>query len=109
MDLLTYVGIYRRRIMTLDELKSLRQGEVVIFTKVDERICEYHNHQTGDYMIFLEIEDYNKIGSSSDVVNFCRNSIDETHVISHFSYEICHYIERKTQLEREEKLQELGL
>ena len=95
--------------MTLEDLKSLRQGEVVIFIKVDEKITEYHNHQVGDYMIFLEIEDANKIGSSSDVVNFCRNGIDETHVISHFSYEICHYIERKILLERDNKLNELGL
>jgi hypothetical protein len=95
--------------MTLDELKSLRQGEVVIFIKVDEKITEYHNHQVGDYMIFLEIEDANKIGYSSDVVNFCRNGIDETHVISHFSYEICHYIERKITLEREKKLNSIGI
>jgi hypothetical protein len=98
--------------MTLDELKSLREGEVVVFTKVDERIQEYHNHQVGDYMIFLEIEDANKIGSSSaygDIVNFCRNGIDETHVISHFSYEICHYIERKIKLERDKKLNSIGI
>jgi hypothetical protein len=91
--------------MTLDELKSLREGEVVIFTKVDEKITEYHNHQVGDYMIFLEIEEF----GSSDVVNFCRNGIDETHVISHFSYEICHYIERKIKLEREKKLNSIGI
>jgi len=95
--------------MTLEELKSLAFGEVVVFTKVDERITEYHNHQVGDYMIFLEIEDANKIGSSNDVVNFCRNGIDETHVISHFSYEICHYIERKIKLERDKKLTNLGI
>lgn len=95
--------------MTLEELKSLRQGEVVVFTKVDERITEYHNHQVGDYMIFLEIEDANKIGSSNDVVNFCRNGIDETHFISHFSYEICHYIESKVKLEREKKLNSIGI
>jgi hypothetical protein len=95
--------------MTLEELKSLAFGEVVVFTKVDERITEYHNHQVGDYMIFLEIEDANKIGSSNDVVNFCRNGIDETHVISHFSYEICHYIERKIKLERDKKLSNLGI
>jgi hypothetical protein len=95
--------------MTLEELKSLAFGEVVVFTKVDERITEYHNHQVGDYMIFLEIEDANKIGSSNDVVNFCRNGIDETHVISHFSYEICHYIERKIKLERDKKLNTLGI
>jgi hypothetical protein len=56
-------------------------------------------------MIFLEIEEF----GSSDVVNFCRNGIDETHVISHFSYEICHYIERKVLLERDNKLNELGI
>ena len=96
--------------MTLDELVSLRQGEVVVFTKVDEKITEYHNHQVGDYMIFLEIEDVNKIGSGNrSVVNFCRNGIDETHVISHFSYEICHYIERKVKLERDKKLNSLGI
>ncbi len=95
--------------MTLEELKSLRQGEVVVFTKVDEKITEYHNHQVGDYMIFLEIEDANKIGSSSDVVNFCRIGIDEKHIISHFSYEICHYIERKVLLERDQKLNDLGI
>ena len=95
--------------MTLEELKSLAFGEVVVFTKVDERITEFHNHQVGDYMIFLEIEDANKIGSSNDVVNFCRNGIDETHVISHFSYEICHYIERKIKLERDKKLSNLGI
>ena len=98
--------------MTLDELKSLRQGEVVVFTKVDERIREYHNHQVGDCMVFLEIDDgINNagFGSSSDVVNFCRNGTDETHVISHFSYEICHYIESKIKLEREKKLNSLGI
>ena len=95
--------------MTLDELKSLRQGEVVVFTKVDERIREYHNHQVGDCMVFLEIEDAHKIGAIGDVVNFCRNGIDETHVISHFSYEICHYIESKIKLEREKKLNSLGI
>ncbi len=93
--------------MTLEELKSLRNGEVVIFTKVDERIQEYHNHQVGDHMVFLEIEDANKIGFSSDVVNFCRIGIDETHIISHFSYEICHYIERKVTLERDRKINNL--
>jgi hypothetical protein len=96
--------------MTLDELKSLRQGEVVVFTKVDERICEYHNHQIGDEMTFVEIESgppnqsYHNIGSSGDVVNFLRNS----YTISHFSYEICHYIESKTKL-RDNKLNSIGI
>jgi hypothetical protein len=92
--------------MTIDELKSLRKGELVVFTKIDEKITEYHNHQVGDEMIFIEIEDAYKIGSSGrDVVNFLRNS----YTISHFSYEICHYIERKSKLERDRKIKDLGL
>jgi hypothetical protein len=90
--------------MTLDELKSLRQGEVVVFTKVDERIREYHNHQLGDEMAFVEIEVAHKIGASDDVVNFLRNS----YTISHFSYEICHYIESKSKL-RDKKLNSIGI
>ena len=88
--------------MTLEELMSLRQGEVVVFTKVDERICEYHNHQIGDEMTFTEFDSHN-----GDVVNFFRKG--DIPVISHFSYEICNYIERKTQLERDNKLNDLGI
>jgi hypothetical protein len=39
------------------------------------------------------------------VVDFFRKSI----IISHFSYEICHYIERKIVLERDKKLNNLGI
>jgi hypothetical protein len=84
--------------MTLEELKSLRGGEVVVFTKVDERITEYHNFQIGDEMMFSQ---FNLDG----VVDFFRSSI----TISHFSYEICHYIERKVLLERDKKLNNLGI
>ena len=84
--------------MTLEELKSLRGGEVVVFTKVDERITEYHNFQIGDEMVFSQ---FNLDG----VVDFFRKSI----TISHFSYEICHYIERKIVLERDKKLNNLGI
>jgi hypothetical protein len=38
-------------------------------------------------------------------VDFFRSSI----TISHFSYEICNYIERKVLLERDNKLNELGI
>jgi hypothetical protein len=82
--------------MTLEELKSLRGGEVVVFTKVDERITEYHNFQIGDEMMFSQ---FNLDG----VVDFFRSSI----TISHFSYEICHYIERKVLLERDRKLNDI--
>jgi hypothetical protein len=87
--------------MTLEELKSLNQGEVVVFTKVDERICEYHNYQIGDEVTFMSET------PNGDVVNFFRKG--DIPVITHFSYEICHYIERKIKLERDKKLNELGL
>jgi hypothetical protein len=86
--------------MTLEELKGLTQGEVVVLTKVDERITEYHNFRIGDEMIFSKFYD-----DSIGYVDFLRNSI----TISHFSYEICNYIERKVKLERENKLNRLGI
>lgn len=86
--------------MTLEELKGLTQGELVVLTKVDERITEYHNFVVGDEMIFSKFYDY-----SIGYVDFLRNSI----TISHFSYEICNYIERKVKLERENKLNRLGI
>jgi hypothetical protein len=46
------------------------------------------------------------------VVNFLRTGgrwLKQIPVISHFSYEICHYIERKVLLERDNKLNELGI
>jgi hypothetical protein len=100
--------------MTLEELKSLRQGEVVVFTKVDEKICEYHNHQVGDEMTFYEYD----ITVPGGVINFVRKvdindsfqlQNEYTNIISHFSYEICHYIERKVKLERDKKLNNLGI
>jgi hypothetical protein len=84
--------------MTLEELKSLREGEVVVLTKVDERITEYNNFSVGDEMIFHMLYEYGQ-------VDFLRNSI----TISHFSYEICDYIERKIKIERENKLISLGI
>ena len=84
--------------MTLDELKGLRQGEVVVLTKVDERITEYHNFQIGDEMMFSQF-------NNDGVVDFFRKSI----IISHFSYEICHYIERKIKLERDKKISSIGI
>ena len=85
--------------MTLEELKSLREGEVVVLTKVDEKITEYHNFAVGDEMIFYKFCD-DSVGN----VDFLRNSF----TISHFSYEICDYIERKVEL-RDRKLNELGI
>ena len=87
--------------MTLEELKGLTQGEVVVFTKVDEKIKEYHNHQVGDELVFHKFSEDFIVGTC----DFLRNST----TISHFSYEICDYIERKVKLERDSKLNKLGV
>lgn len=88
--------------MNVDELKSLRVGEEVVFIKVDERITEYHNYQIGDEVKFMDFSSHN-----GDVINFLRKG--DVPTISHFSYEICHYIERKIKLERDNKLNDLGI
>lgn len=85
--------------MTLEELKGLRHSEIIVITKVDDKITEYHNYQVGDELLFIDI--------NGDVVNFVRKG--EVPVIAHFSYEFCHYIERKIKIERENKLKELGI
>jgi hypothetical protein len=85
--------------MTLEELKGLRHGEIVVITKVDDKITEYHNYQVGDELLFIDI--------NGDVVNFVRKG--EVPVIAHFSYEFFHYIERKIKIERENKLISLGI
>ena len=87
--------------MTLDELKGLRQGEVVVITKVDERLTEYFNFRVGDEMVFHKFSDDVIVNK----VDFLRNST----TISHFSYEVCDYIERKIKLERDNKLSSIGI
>ena len=86
--------------MTLDELKTLNQGEVVVFIKVDEKICEYYNHQVGDELIFYCCSEGFPEKGWDGLVSFFRNSL----TLSYFSYEICHYIERKVPLERDIKI-----
>ena len=93
--------------MTMEELKSLRQGEVVVFTKVDKLITEYHGYEVGDELEFMDIYTVNKHGR--DMVNFYRKVPEEIGVIAHFSYSVCDYIERKVKLERENKLVSLGI
>lgn len=85
--------------MTLDELKTLNQGEIVVLTKVDEKITEYHNYQVGDELAFYNYDEL--VGQ----VDFIRNTL----TVSHFSYDICDYIERKVVLERNNKLNSLGI
>lgn len=88
--------------MTLDELKSLREGEFVVITKVDEKISKYYNYRVGDELIFYQFND------DINHIDFIRIS-GEYRYVSHFSYRICHYIERKVNLERDNKLKELGI
>jgi hypothetical protein len=91
--------------MTLEELKSLRPGEVLVFTKVDKLITEYHEYEVGDELEFMGIYTMDKHGR--DVVNFHRKVPGEMGVIAHFSYSVCDYIERKVLLERDRKLNDI--
>jgi hypothetical protein len=93
--------------MTLEELKSLRFEEVVVFTKVDKLITEYHGYEVGDELEFMNIYTEDKHGRN--VVNFYRRVPGEMGVIAHFSYSVCDYIERKVLLERDKKLNNLGI
>jgi hypothetical protein len=93
--------------MTFEELKSLRHEELVVFTKVDKLITEYHGYEVGDELEFMDIYTMNKHGG--DVVNFYRKVPGEMGVIVHFSYSVCDYIERKIKLERDNKLISLGI
>jgi len=93
--------------MTLEELKSLRFEEVVVFTKVDKLITEYHEYEVGDELEFMNI--YTKDKHGRNVVNFYRRVPGEMGVIAHFSYSMCDYIERKVKLERDKKLSNLGI
>ena len=98
--------------MTLEELKTLREGEVVVLTKVDERITEYHHYQIGDELVFDKFNDESGDDFGIGQIDFLRTSSSDGQyvwVVSHFSYEICHYIERKVKLERDNKLNDLGI
>ena len=101
--------------MTLEELMGLRFCEIVVFTKVDEKITDYHEYQVGDELEFMNIYTIDKHGR--DVINFVRrgkglldpSSTSLDTVIAHFSYDICDYIERKVLLERDKKIKSLGV
>jgi hypothetical protein len=109
--------------MTFEELKSLREGEVVVFIKVDEMITDYHEYEVGDELDFMNIftvykhvPHFNQFFvpeangcPGSDVVNFYRKVPGKMGMITHFSYSICDYIERKVKIERDNKLNELGI
>jgi hypothetical protein len=91
--------------MILEDLKSLRPGEVLVFTKVDKLITEYHEYEIGDELEFMNI--YTKDKHGRNVVNFYRKVPGEMGVIAHFSYSVCDYIERKVLLERDRKLNDI--
>ena len=91
--------------MTLEELKSLRFEEVVVFTQVDKLITDYHEYEVGDELEFMNIYTEDKHGRN--VVNFHRKVPGEMGVIAHFSYSVCDYIERKVLLERDRKLNDI--
>lgn len=104
--------------MKLEELKSLRFEEVVVFTKVDKLITEYHElvhlqvvtqyqYEVGDELEFMNI--YTEDQHGRNVVNFYRRVPGEMGAIAHFSYSVCDYIESKIKLEREKKLISLGI
>jgi hypothetical protein len=93
--------------MTLEELKSLRFEEVVVFTKVDKLITDYHEYEVGNELEFMNI--YTEDQHGRNVVNFYRRVPGEMGVIAHFSYSVCDYIERKVKLERDKKLSNLGI
>jgi len=101
--------------MTLEELKSLRHEELVVFTKVDKLITEYHGYEVGDELEFMDIYTFSiwhgtgKKHGRDDVVNFYRKVPSKMGVIVHFSYSVCDYIERKIKLERDNKLISLGI
>jgi hypothetical protein len=109
--------------MTLEELKSLRHEELVVFTKVDKLITDYsglhqmpkwelikldiQEYEIGDELEFMDI--YTKDKHGREVVNFYRKVPGEIGVIAHFCYSVCDYIERKVKLERDNKLISLGI
>jgi len=86
--------------MTLNELESLRPGEVVVFTKIDKSVNTYNKYDLGDELIFSEIQSF------QGVINFIRIVKDE-YRISYFTYDISNYIERKVILERDRKLNDI--
>jgi hypothetical protein len=93
--------------MTLEELKSLRPGDVVVITKVDEYLnngTTSKDYYVGEEMTFLICNEW---------IDFLRhskpNKTGQLGTISHFGEGVCDYIERKVKLERNKKLKELGI
>lgn len=88
--------------MTLDELNTLRQSEVVEFTSIGEDVNIFNEYKLGDELIFLEFNEH------TNYYNFVRVGVGPP-VICHFGLHIHSYIERKIVLERNKKITQLGL
>jgi len=88
--------------MTLHDLNTLRQGEVVKITRIDKGVNLYNEYNVGDELTYLEFNEY------TNYYNFVRVESGPP-VICHFGFAIHSYIERKVVLEREQKLTDLGL
>ena len=93
--------------MTLEELKSLQPGDVVVITKIDEYLnngTTSKDYYVGEEMTFLVWNEW---------VDFLRhnnpNKPGQLGTIAHFAEGVCDYIERKVKLVRERKLNELGI
>ena len=93
--------------MTLEDLKSLRPGDVVVITKIDEYLnngTTSKDYYVGEEMTFLIWNEW---------VDFLKHSNPDKPgqlgTIAHFGEGVCDYIERKAKLVRERKLNELGI
>ncbi len=80
---------------------TLKTGEVFVFTKVNEETNRYRSYEVGDQITFSAYNNHDNF----TVFNFI---VDGT-IVAHFGYGIFYYIERKVLLERNNKLEELGI
>jgi hypothetical protein len=94
--------------MTLEELKSLQPGDVVVITKIDENLnngTTSKDYYVGEEMTFLVCDRWYDFLRPSKA----DKSLKQLGTIAHFSHGVSEYIERKVKLVRERKLNELGI
>lgn len=98
--------------MTLEDLNSLIKGDIVIIIKIDEFINSYNLYNIGDELKFIRLDEFKIKDDFFIRYNFIRSSKikdDIYYVECYFTKNIYRYIERKTTLERDNKLKELGI
>lgn len=102
--------------MTLEELKSLQPGDVVVITKVDRHLnndTTSKDYYLGEEMTFLSCDRcydflrHSKVDKPGLTVFHLQYHRSGT--ISHFAHGVSDYIERKVKLVRERKLTDLGI